>query len=306
MKAKIVTIVLVVLLLIAVIICALNMRKEKSTKYNIATSFYPVYIATLNIVEKAEDVTVTNITKDVNGCLHDYALTTEELVSLSNANALVINGASMEGFMDKVISNYPNLKIIDSSSLIDLIEEEEDVEDNHEEGHHHEVNSHIFASVSNYIKQVENITEGLVQINPENKEIYIKNKDEYIRKLELLKEEIKESMDSLKNKNIVTFHDSFDYFAKEFGLNVITTIENEHGLSPSAKEMAEIITKIKEEHVKAIFIEPDSNAKIAEMVANETGTKIYTLNPVTSGKDDLDEYINIMRDNLATLKEALS
>ena len=307
MKAKIITAIIVAILVIATIIAAINVKKEKDTKFNITATFYPVYIATLNITERVEDVTVTNLTKENIGCIHDYTLSTKDLVTLAESDALITNGAGMENFLEKVISSYNKINIIDSSIGITLIEnEEEEHEDHEDEGHHHDVNSHIFVSITNYIKQVENITEGLVKLNPDNKESYIKNSDEYINKLNLLKDEMTKTIDEINCKNIVTFHNSFDYFAREFGLNVVATIENEHGASPSAKEIADIVEVIKQNDVKAIFIEPETNTKLVDAIAKEANVKVYTLNPITSGKDSKDEYINIMKENMEVLKKALS
>lgn len=304
MKAKIITVIVVVILVIVTIIAAINVKSNKDTKFNITTSFYPVYIATINITDNVENVNVTNLTKDVTGCIHDYTLTTSELVSLSDADVLIINGAGMEGFMEKVISNYKNLEIINSSEGIELIEKEND-EELEVHDHEHEENSHIFGSVTNYIKQVKNITEGIIKLDPKNKELYLNNCKKYIEKLESLKEDIKREINSLSYKNIVTYHDSFDYFAKEFGLDVVGTVEDEHGISPSAKEVVKLVEIIKEKNVKAIFIEPDSNTKLVNTIANETHTKVYTLNPGTIGNNSKDEYINIMRNNMNVLKEAL-
>lgn len=308
MKAKIITVVIVIALVILVIIAAVNTKNKKESKFNIVTSFYPVYIATLNVTKDVQDVEVKNLTQNVTGCIHDYALTTKELVSLSDADVLVINGMGMEGFMSKVLSNYKNLNVIDSSKDIEGIKQEEEHEhEGHEESdeHDHEFNSHIFASVTNYIKQVKNITDGLVKLDEKNKDKYIKNSNEYIKKLEDLRENIKSKLGKLENKNIITYHNSFDYFAREFGLNVVDVIENEHGESPSSSKLASLIEEIKKEKIKAIFIEPDSNTKIVDSISKETGVKVYTLNPVTSGSENPDEYINIMRQNLNVLKEAL-
>ena len=298
MKGKLITVIIIILLIFLIIIAAINTKREKESSFNIVTSFYPVYIATLNITSNIDNVEVKNLTQNVTGCIHDYALTTKELVSLSDADVLVLNGMDMEGFMDKVLSNYKKLNIIDSSTGIEAIKEE------HEETEH-EINSHIFASVTNYIKQVQNITDGLIKLDEKNKDGYIKNCNEYVKKLEELKREIKEEINKLENKNIITYHDSFDYFAKEFGLNVVDVIENEHGESPSSSKLVNLVEEIKKLNVKAIFIEPDSNTKIVETLSKETGIKVYTLNPVTSGSNSPNEYISIMKQNLRVLKEAL-
>ena len=309
MNRKIITVGILLTIVILTALLAINVNEQKDSKFNIVTSFYPMYVATLNITDGVENVSVKNLTGQIVGCIHDYVLTTTELVTLAKADVLVINGAGMEGFMDKVISNFETLDIIDSSNKIEIIqdecEEEHDPSDNHD-SHNHEINPHIFVSVKKYIKQVQNICDELVKIDSINKAKYEENTKRYIDELEKLDKDITEVVLDLNGSNIVTFHNTFDYFAKDYGLNVIGVIENEHGKTPSAGEIATLVESIKENNVKAIFVEPEYSMKLVDTIAKETENKVYMLNPVTSGDDNKDEYLSIMRENLNVLKEALS
>ncbi len=305
MKSKLIMICIFIALLVITTVLAISVNEEQETKFNIVTSFYPMYIATLNITDGIDDISVKNLTSDMGGCIHDYVLSTTELVTLAKADVLVINGAGMEGFMDKVISNFDNLDIIDSSTGIDVIHNECEEQRHDHEGHSHETNTHTFVSIRNYIKQVQNICDRLVEIDSVNTDKYKQNTETYIAKLQELEQETRNAMATVSSRNIVTFHNTFDYFAADYGLNVIETIENEHGKNPSAGEIAELVEKINRNNVRAIFIEPEYNVKIVNTIAKETGAEVYTLNPVTSGENEKDEYINIMKENLRVLKEAL-
>ena len=177
MKSKIIMISIFIALLVITTVLAINVNEKRETKFNIVTSFYPMYLATLNITDGVDNISVKNLTSETSGCIHDYVLSTTELVTLAKADALVINGAGMEGFMDKVISNFNTLDIIDSSTGIDVINNECDEEHHsHEghshEGHSHEINTHIFVSIRNYIKQVQNISDKLIELDSINKEVY--------------------------------------------------------------------------------------------------------------------------------------
>lgn len=305
MRKKIIIYTLCIIIFLTIIL-AINVNEEQNSKFNIVTSFYPVYIATLNITDGVENVSVKNLTYNVTGCIHDFVLTTTELVTLAKADALVINGATMEGFMDKVISNFKDLNIIDSSNGIELKHESCDGEHEEPLGHSHEINPHIFVSVKSYIKQVQNICDELCKLDVKNKEIYEQNTREYISNLEELDKEIAMELSELNNKNIVASHNSLDYFAKDYGLNITGVIESEHGKAISAGELAHIIENIKENNVQAIFVEQEYNLKMVETISKETGVSVYMLNPVTSGKNNKEEYINIMKDNLKVIKGALS
>ena len=117
-----------------------------------------------------------------------------------------------------------------------------------------------------------------------------------------------EAIDDLPNRNIITFHEAFPYFAEEFNLNIVDVVEVEAGTEPSPKQLEETIEIAKANNVKSLFTEPQYAAKAAETIAKETGIKLYTLDPIVTGDstpDSYDDYINKMKENLETLKEAL-
>ena len=107
-----------------------------------------------------------------------------------------------------------------------------------------------------------------------------------------------------KGKKIVTFHEAFPYFAKEFSFEIVSVIEREPGSEPSAKELAETVKIVKQSKVKSIFAEPQYPKSAAETIAKETVAKLFVLDPAVTGPDDTKAYINIMKQNLSVLKKA--
>lgn len=267
-----------------------NTPKEALT---IVTSFYPIYISTLNIAKDIEGVEVVNMTEPITGCLHDYTLTTKDMKTLEEADILIINGAGMESFMDKITQQMPNLHIIEASAGIPLIEEEG------------EVNPHVFVSISDAMKQVEQIAKELTLLDNTHSEAYQTNADAYNKRLDVQRTKMHEVLDHLVYKDIVTFHEAFPYFAKEFNLNIVGVVQREPGSEPSAKELATTIEQVKALGVKALFAEPQYPQKAAEAIAQDTGAVVYTLDPAVTGELDADAYINIMEKNLKVLEEAL-
>ena len=268
----------------------------KDGSLHIVTSFYPMYVATINITQGVDGVTVTNMTKPQTGCLHDYQLMTEDMKTLEKADAFVINGAGMESFLDKVVNQQKNLKIIDASKGIELLKDDD------------EENPHVWLSVTDAILQVKNIAEQLKAADPKHADAYEKNAAAYIKKLEALKAEMHAELDTVPNKDIVTFHEAFPYFAKEFGLNIISVVEREPGTEPTPAELQETIEQVKKLPVKVLFTEPQYSPSAAETIARETGAKIYTLDPVVTGEANeqaRNAYIDTMKKNMETLKTAL-
>jgi len=270
-------------------------QNSSSKEMTIAASFYPMYIFALNVAKDIPNVNVIDMTKPTAGCLHDYAVTPDDMKNLDEAKILITNGAGMESFMDKVTSQMPNLKIVDSSKGIPLIKGDGDEGDN----------PHVWVSISNAIKQVQNIGDQLALLDPNNAAKYLENTNVYIKKLEAQRTKMHLALDGIKNRDIVTFHEAFPYFAKEFNFNIVGVIEREPGSEPSAKELAETIDKVNSLKVKALFAEPQYSTKAADTIAKETNAKVYTLDPVVMGPMEADAYINIMDLNLKTLQEAL-
>lgn len=269
--------------------------ENSSSTMTIVASFYPMYIFSLNVAKDIPNVNVIDMTKPTAGCLHDYAATPQDMKNLEGAKVLITNGAGMESFMAKITSQMPNLKIVEASKGIELIK-----------GNGNEVdNPHVWVSNSNAITQVQNIGDQLALLDPNNATKYKENTNVYIKKLETQRDKMHLAMDGIKNRDIVTFHEAFPYFAKEFNFNIAGVIEREPGSEPSAKELAETIDKVKSLKVKALFAEPQYSTKAAGTIAKETGAKVYTLDPVVTGPMEADAYINIMDSNLKTLQEAL-
>lgn len=275
----------------------LNKSNSSASKKDltIVTSFYPIYISTINITKGINNVRVINMTKQQTGCLHNYSITPNDIKTLESSKIFIINGAGMESFMNKVISQQPQLKIIEASKGIPLLKDKKTGE----------ANPHVWVSISNAILQVNNITKQLSKYDPANKAQYNKNATKYVASLKAEKEKMRKAIDKLKNRNIITFHEAFIYFAKEFNLNVVDVIQREPGSEPNPKELKNTIETIKKHKIKTLFVEPQYSAKIAKTISNETGAKIYFLDPAVTGAYKEDAYVKIMNNNLKTLVVAL-
>lgn len=266
--------------------------------FRIVTSFYPMYLDVINLTKGIDGVEVINMTKPQTGCLHDYQLTTEDMKTLESADVLVVNGSGMESFLDKAVKQNGKLKIIDASKSEDI----------HLLKDGDESNPHVWMSITYAIAQVKAITFQLCEADPAHDKEYRKNALDYVMKLEKLREEMHGELDSLPHKDIVTFHEAFPYFAKEFRLKIVGVVEREPGTEPSPQELEETIEQVKKLPVKVIFTEPQYSPNAAETIAREAGGRIYSLDPIVTGEaneEAMDAYIHAMKKNAEVLKEAL-
>lgn len=293
---KYISIIIVIVLIICLVIGKniYNQKKEKSNdKFEILTSFYPIYIMTLNITNGAEDVKVSNMAEKYTGCIHDYTLTTTDMKKFESCDIFIQNGAGLETFSDKILESYPKIKVVNAADGVNnFLTHNEDDE---------EVNSHIWLSISNYINEVIKITESLMEMDSKNAKIYQKNCENYVSKLSALK--MKFDNLNLKNKRVINLNESLEYMFKENDIDSVL-IETDHEQAAiSANKIRNIIELMQNEKINEIYIDKNDSRKLADVLQNETNAKIYVLDSAMSGDGSLDSYINIMNQNYEILKE---
>ena len=267
---------------------------QNQKKVKVLTTFYPVYIMALNVAGDIPNVEVMNLTKPFTGCLHDYSLTVEDMRKLADVDILIANGSGAESFLNKALKQFPRLKIVELSKNIDTIKSANG-----------DINPHTWVSIKNAIIEVENLSEAMQEFDPKNSGIYKSNAGEYTSKLKDLNRLMHYELSQYKAKKIITFHEAFPYFAKEFDLIIASVVEREPGSAPNPKELSDTIDLIKKLGIKSLFSEPQYPAIAANTISKETGAKVYSLDPAVTGPDNKDAYVNIMKKNLGVLKEAL-
>lgn len=287
--------------------CTGNTPETSDNTKIVATSFYPVHIFTLNLIDGIDGIKAECMAEQSVGCLHDYTLTARDAKLLSDARVLVVNGAGMESFLEDAFESAEGLKVIDSSLNTEILCAEEHHSEDEEEHshHHHEENSHIWLSVDNAKIQVENIKNGLVKEFPEYEEKIEENYGAYIERLDALIRERDELPPLTADFSAVSFHGAYEYLAKETGFEIKATVESDEGAEPSAKELAHLSDGIVEENVGALFVAPGYNGSGAKILSEETSAKIYVINPVINGEVKLTAYEDIMRENYKNILRAV-
>lgn len=292
-KKAISILILIVMVVILLVYGAINSNKTKQSdgKIRILTSFYPIYTMTLNITNGVNNVEVSNMADKLNGCIHDYTLTTTDLKKFETANIFIENGAGLESFTDKIVNSYKDLKVIYAAQNVTNFIYSDD----------NESNSHIWLSIENYKNEVQTIASKLSEIDEANSGLYNANANQYIEKLNELQSKFKQL--DLSNKKAICLDESLEYLLKENNIDE-TLIETDHDqASISAELIKETIYKMNSEEIKAIFIDKNDSDKLAKALQNETGAKIYVLNSGMNGEKNLNSYIDLMNQNYEILKD---
>ncbi|EHL18747.1 metal ABC transporter substrate-binding protein [Peptoanaerobacter stomatis] len=294
-------------------------KKEGETKLKIVTSMYPMYDFTKKIAGDKADVE-NLIPAGVEA--HGWEPSATDITKLEDADMLVYNGAGMEGWIEKVTDSLSNknLSLVEASKGAELIKNEEHDEDEeheheegaHEEEHHHhhgEFDPHVWISIKNAKKEMENIKDALVQADEKNKAYYEENYKKYSEEFDKLDMQFEETLKPYAGKSIVVAHEAFAYLCRDYGINQLGIEGVYEDSEPDPARMKEIIEFVKENNVKTIFFETLATPEVSETIAKETGANTDVLNPIEGlTQEELDankDYLSIMQDNLKAIENAL-
>lgn len=289
---------------IATIICLIPLgAKELSKKPTIATSTFSLYDISKNIAaDTAEVFMILPFGVDA----HSYEPTPKEMIKISKSNLVIYNGASLEPWIDGF--EFKN-KTLNMSLHVELRELGED-ENHHHHGHNDSsVDPHYWLNPQNMITATQIITQELIALFPQNKEIYIKNRDNYVAMLKALDEKYKKSLSTCKLDTIIVNHNAFSYLADRYGFHVEALSGISPEAEPSAKNMMRLIKHVKEHKVSTIFFESFVNDKAIKSIASEAKVACDVLQPL--GNITADEakqklsYEDIMKINLEKISKAL-
>ena len=217
-----------------------------------------------------------NIIVPEGGDPHTADLKPSQLAELSNARMYVMIGSGIEfevKSIDKIMDLNKNMLLVDSSRGIELME----MTENDHEGEGGK-DPHIWTSLRNGKIMVQNIYEGLITVDPDNKDYYLNNRDDYLKKLDEADNYIKNELKDINNRSFMIFHPSWSYFAKDYTLNQIA-IEVE-GKEPTLQSLARTIEQAKEENINTIFISLGFSSKAAEIITKEIGGTTEVLDPL--------------------------
>ncbi|MGP8328991.1 MAG: metal ABC transporter solute-binding protein, Zn/Mn family [Methanosarcinaceae archaeon] len=194
-----------------------------------------------------------------------YEPTASQLKSASNAAMYVKVGSGLpfeEVWLDNIGSANPDILIVNTSEGVDLISGD----------------PHIWLSPRSVMVQVENIYKGLIQVDAANREYYYQNKEDYIRNLQVLDNDINESLSGFEDRTFMVFHPSWGYFSRDYNLTMIA-VEIE-GKEPSAGDLARLVETAKNNNITIIFVQPQFSTKSAKVIANEIGGSVVMVDPL--------------------------
>jgi len=236
---------------------------------------------------------------------HTFELLPRQILEASGSRLLLFIGAGLEQWSDKLVSNLESSR----PTVLYLSDGFELLQDGHEHsahhGHTHEFgNPHVWLDPLFAVAAVERVRDALCDMFPEKKDYFMRNASNYIDSLRALDATILERTEAWTHRRFVADHSSWPYFAKRYGLEESGAIEAQPGREVSAKEMASLIRRMKQQNIVALFADVRSAAKGVTVLAEETSAGIARLDP-QGGMFAPHSYIAYMMANVEAMESVL-
>lgn len=243
---------------------------------------------------------------------HAYQVAPTDVAKIAESDLLILNGIEYEHFIESLLENAGGERIVVEATHGLTPSEEHADEIESSENHEHEAGDpHVWLDPNLVITYVENIRDGLIQVDPDGKEVYEQNAQAYINQLKELDTWIIGQVSQIpaENRLLVTNHEALNYFAERYGFEIVGTIlpSASTNAQASAQQMTQLIDEIKTSSAHAIFLSDVENTNLAEQIANETDVKIVNdlhLESLTDGPP-AGTYLDMMRHNVNRIVEAL-
>lgn len=236
--------------------------------------------------------------------VHTFQPKPADLRAVTGARLIVMNGLGLDDWLRETITNAaasgtPLIQLGVDLPGVELLPGEEPGE----------MNPHLWMAVPNAILYIDRIEAALTAADPANAEAFRRQADAYRARLDALDANVREQIAKIPegSRKLVTFHDAFPYFAREYGLEVVGVAVDAPGQDPSAGEIAALIDAIRATGVKAIFSEDQFPTQVVDQLASETGARVVAdLYDDSLGDPPLNSYEAIIEWDVEQLVTALS
>lgn len=234
-----------------------------------------------------------------NGDVHVYAPSPQDAKTIADARLVVINGLGLEGWLPRLLqSSGSKATVVTASTGVSPLKLGS------------EADPHAWQSVMNAKIYVTNIRDALVQADALDGDYFRRNADRYLAELDALDREVRNEMEKIPpaRREVISTHDAFGYFAKDYGIAFIAPLGVSTETEPSARDIATLIVQVKKDEIPAVFLENITDDRLMRRISEETGAQVggtlYS-DSLTDEKGPVPTYIAMVRHNIKALASAL-
>jgi len=242
---------------------------------------------------------------------HDIDVRPSLMLKLRRADLLVRNGAGGDPWVEPLAVGGQNSRIlpgragyVDASRGVPILPPVGPVDrsrgDVHPEG-----NQHFTLDPATAPVVTANIVEGLKRVAPRDADRFDAGRREFLRRLEEGLARWREALEPHRGARVVTYHETFTYFLKRFGLEMAGAIEDRPGIPPSPSHLVGLIRRMQEQRVRVVLAEPYADQRVVQLVARDGGARALVLPSAVGGVRGTDSYLALMEHLTGRLAEAL-
>jgi zinc transport system substrate-binding protein len=319
-----------------------NTGENGTEKLQVAATIFPLYDIVREVAGDAADVTLV-VVPGVSP--HTFEMAPAKLAELASASAVFAIGELdewIDGFVPEGAQRYhadENIELVPFREIghqehegeehegemhedeemheEDHVDEQEsedghdddgDMHDEKEDAHGHDHDGddpHYWLDARNAKLIAEFVYETMAELDPTNAEAYATNYGRYAEALDELDEEIRTLLSNASSTELITFHDSWQYFENAYGLETVAVVESQPGVEPLPEDVQEVYEAVEEHGITAIFSEPQLSSEQVAAFTQDLGLTEYVIDPL-GGLNGRESYIDMMRYNATTFAQALS
>ena len=282
--------------IVALVAALLLQPAQAADKVNVVATFSILADFVRNVGgERVEVTALVGPGADV----HVYTPAPQDAKTIADARLVIINGLGLEGWLPRLLqssgSRAPIVTVSEDISPLKLGSQ---------------IDPHAWQSVENAKTYVENIRDALVEADAADADYFRQNAQHYLAELDTLDREVRSEIEKIppERRKVISTHDAFGYFAKEYGVDFLAPSGVSTEAEPSARDIAVIIAQIKRDKIPAVFLENMSDDRLMRRISEETGARLggtlYS-DSLTDEKGAAPTYIAMVRHNIKALTSAL-
>ena len=276
-----------------------NLKADNKTSFKIAATIFPLSDIAQHIASSepmgfkpggGEAKVVTILPAGANP--HTFELTPQAVKELEGARIIFVIGHGFDNWVKALGESLQKAKTFAVDNGINLVKSGGE-------------DPHYWLSIANAKIIAKNIAHALSELEPDKKDQYESNLVRYLGQLDETDKSIRKMLSNLPTRKIMTFHNGWRYFARDYDLEVAGNVEPSQGGEPTPKHLTHLADVIREQKIKVLFSEPAVSKTVAESVAGDFHLRLYELDPM-GGSSNRKSFLGLMLANAHTIREALS
>jgi len=245
---------------------------------------------------------------------HVWEPAPRDAAAVARAALLIVNGAGLEGFLQPLLEGIgaDGPRVVEASAGLAPRAPREGEHGEEEDDHGHESDPHFWLDPLNVVRYAENIRDALSAFDPAGADVYRANAAAYAEKLRELDRWMAAEVARVppERRLLVTNHESLGYFADRYGFRIVGTVipSVSTGASPSARQLAELVARLRATGAPAVFVEAGADVRVARQAAEEAGVALVTglrTHTLTEVSGPAPSYLAMMRADVTTIVDAL-